>query len=96
MLLEYSGRRLGMLLYAAQIKQALVLSLLVALVASWGMTLPLPLALIIWILKLAVLGIVLACVETGLAKLRILRLPDLLAGSFVLGGLSLVARAMWG
>ena len=96
MLLEYSGRPLALLLSAALIKQVVVLSLIAALVAPWGMTLALPLALIVWVAKLAVLGVLLACAETALAKLRILRLPDLLASGFALGGLSLVARAVWG
>lgn len=96
MLLEYSGRRLMLLTLAALVKQALVLSLIVAVVAPWGMSAPLPLALLSWTAKLAILGVFLACVETAYAKLRILRLPDLLASAFALGGLSLVTRAVWG
>jgi len=96
MLLEYSGRRLLLLTLAALVKQVTILSLIVAVVAPWGMTEALPLALAIWVGKLAVLGIVLASVETAYAKLRILRLPELLACAFALGGLSLVTRAVWG
>lgn len=96
MLLEYSGRRLMLLSLAALVKQTAILSLIVAVVAPWGITAAAPLALAIWLGKLAVLGIVLACVETAYAKLRILRLPDLLASAFALGGLSLVARAVLG
>jgi formate hydrogenlyase subunit 4 len=96
MLLEYSGRPLGLLVLAALIKQVVVLSLIAALVGPWGMLLPLPLALLVWLAKLAVLGVFLACAETAFAKLRILRLPELLASGFALGGLSLVARAVWG
>src|SRR5207249_7737358 len=66
------------------------LSLIVAVVAPWGITAPPIVALAIWLGKLAMLGLILACVETAFAKLRILRLPDLLASAFVLGGLSLV------
>lgn len=96
MLLEYSGRRLMLLTAAALTRQVVVLSLVIALVAPWGMAAPLPLALAIWIAKLAALGVLLACIETAYAKLRILRLPDLFASAFALGGLSLVARAVWG
>jgi formate hydrogenlyase subunit 4 len=96
MLLEYSGRRLLLLTLAALVKQALVLSLIVAVVAPWGMDAPLPLALLLWAAKLAGLGLALAGIETGFAKLRILRLPDLLASAVVLGGLSLITRAVWG
>jgi formate hydrogenlyase subunit 4 len=96
MLLEYSGRRLLLLTLAALVKQALVLSLIVAVIAPWGMLAWLPLALLVWVAKLALLGVFLACVETAYAKLRILRLPDLLASAFALGGLSLITRAVWG
>jgi len=96
MLLEYSGRPLLLLTGAAMVKQVVVFSLIVALVAPWGMSAAWPLALLIWLIKVAVLGVVVACIETAYAKLRILRLPDLLASAFALGGLSLLARAMWG
>jgi len=96
MLLEYSGRRLMLLTLAAQVKQTVVLSLIVAVVAPWGITAPPIVALAIWVGKLAMLGLILACIETAYAKLRILRLPDLLASAFVLGGLSLVTRAVLG
>lgn len=96
MLLEYSGRRLMLLSAAALAKQVVILSLIIAVVAPAGMALALPLALAIWGVKLAVLGGFLACMETAFAKLRILRLPDLLASACALGGLSLIARAVWG
>jgi formate hydrogenlyase subunit 4 len=96
MLLEYAGRPLALLVWAAQIKQALVLSLLAALVLPWGLGAPLPLALAAYLIKLLGLGALLAGIETACAKLRILRLPDLLATAFALGGLSLVAHSVFG
>jgi formate hydrogenlyase subunit 4 len=96
MLLEYSGRPLALLLWTAQVKQLLVLSLLAALLLPWGLGAPLPLALAAWLAKLAALGALLAGLETAYAKLRILRLPDLLATAFTLGGLSLVAHSIFG
>jgi formate hydrogenlyase subunit 4 len=44
----------------------------------------LPLAIAALVLKIAVLGAGLAAVEVFLAKLRLFRVPELLAGSFVL------------
>jgi formate hydrogenlyase subunit 4 len=96
MLLEYSGRPLALLLWAAQVKQALVLSLLAALVLPWGLGAPVPLALVAYLAKLVGLGALLAGIETAYAKLRILRLPDLLATAFALSGLSLVAHSIFG
>jgi formate hydrogenlyase subunit 4 len=96
MLLEYSGRPLALLIWAAQIKQLLVLSVLAARLLPWGLGAPLPLALAAYGVKLAGLGALLAAIETSCAKLRLLRLPDLLATAFTLGGLSIVAHSLFG
>jgi formate hydrogenlyase subunit 4 len=96
MLLEYAGPHLAALQLAALVKQALVLGLISALVLPWGLDTPTPLAAAALVLKLAALGALLATIESLFAKLRILRLPDLLASAFALGGLSLVARGVFG
>ncbi|HEV8632863.1 MAG TPA: NADH-quinone oxidoreductase subunit H [Chloroflexota bacterium] len=96
MLLEYSGRPLGLLHYAAQVKQVAVLGLIGGLFVPWTLGGSPPLALVGWAAKLAALGLGLAAIETANAKLRILRLPDLLATAAALGGLSLVARGVLG
>ncbi|MNC95088.1 hypothetical protein D3C83_121120 [compost metagenome] len=74
----------------------LVLSLLIALILPWGIGASLPLAVTAYAVKLMCLGALLACIETAYAKLRILRLPDLMATAFALGGLSLVAHSVFG
>ncbi len=96
MLLEYSGRPLAALTLAAFIKQTVVLGLVAALLLPWGLDAPLPLALVVLALKLAGLGTLLACIESVTAKLRILRLPELMATAFALGTLSLVAHGVFG
>jgi formate hydrogenlyase subunit 4 len=96
MLLEYSGPHLAALQLAAIAKQMLVLGLVGALLLPWGLGAPWPIAVAALILKLGVLGLFLATIESLYAKLRILRLPDLLATAFALGGLSLVARGVFG
>lgn len=96
MLLEYSGRSLALLTWAAQVKQTIVLGLLAALLLPWGLGAPLPVALAAYLVKLAALGAVLAGIETAYAKLRILRLPELLATAFALGGLSMAAHSIFG
>ncbi len=96
MLIEYSGRLLAVLQLAALTKQVLVLGLVAALALPWGLGAPLPLAAAALVLKLVGLGGLLACIESLYAKLRLLRLPDLLGTAFALGGLSVVAQAVFG
>ena len=96
MLLEYSGRPLALLTLAAEVKQVVVLSLLAGLVLPWGLGAYLPVAITAYVVKLLGLGALLACIESAYAKLRILRLPDLMATAFALGGLSLIAHSVFG
>ena len=99
MLLEYSGRPFALLVLASQVKQFAVLGLVVSLFLPWTLAdsgIGLPLALFLLIVKMACLGVALAVIETLNAKLRILKVPDLLATAAVLGGLSIVARSAFG
>ncbi len=96
MLLESSGRLLAALQMAALTKQVLVLGLVGALALPWGLGAPLPLAATALVLKLLALGALLGSIESLYAKLRILRLPDLLGTAFALGGLSVLAQTVFG
>ena len=99
MLLEYSGRPFALLVLASQVKQFAVLGLVVSLFLPWTLAdfgIGVPLALLFLIVKMAILGIILAVIETLNAKVRILKVPDLLATAAVLGGLSVVARSAFG
>lgn len=96
MLLEYSGRPLGMLVYSVLLKQALVLTLLANIFLPWGIALELTptglwLGLVAYLIKLAGLGALLAIVESAVAKLRIFRVPDLLGAAYLLGLLSIAS-----
>jgi formate hydrogenlyase subunit 4 len=96
MLLEYSGRPLGLLLWGAQVKQVVILSLLAAVCFPWGIAEEaapgaLAVGLGLYLVKLAVLGIALALVETSLPKLRVFRIPDLLGAAGLLSLLAVVA-----
>ncbi len=89
MILEYSGRYLALIEWAAWLKLFIFLSLLANLFVPWGVAVTLtPAALLIAIValvgKLAALGAIIAVVETRIAKLRLFRVPELLAVSFVL------------
>ncbi len=89
MVLEYSGRYLALIEWAASLKLLIFLSLLANLFAPWGLATALSpaalgLAAAAWVAKLAALSIAIALIETRVAKLRLFRVPELLGASFVL------------
>ncbi|MDX8392730.1 MAG: NADH-quinone oxidoreductase subunit H [Mariprofundaceae bacterium] len=99
MLLEYSGRHLALMEWAAQIKLVLFATLLVDLFVPWGIAVAadaagLLLALLFWLLKLMLLFVLLAIAETGLAKLRLFEVPEYLSAAFVLAFLGLITHYM--
>ena len=96
MILEYSGRYLALIEWASAIKFSLFLTLLANIFIPWGIAVTLrPAALVIGTLmisvKLLVLAVVVAVLETSLAKLRLFRVPELLAGSFMMALLAVVS-----
>lgn len=96
MILEYSGRPLGVIFWGAQIKQLVILSLVIALTVPWGIARELaPAALLVgllaYLLKIGAFGLILALVESGFPKLRVFRIPDLLGAATVLALLAVVS-----
>jgi formate hydrogenlyase subunit 4 len=96
MLLEYSGHYLALVEWAAAMKLFLFMTLLANLFLPWGMAATAaPLAILVGLLvfaaKLALLTVALALLETSVAKLRLFRVPELLAGSFALALLSVLS-----
>ncbi len=96
MVLEASGRDLAWIEMASWLRLTVLLALVVNLAAPWGIaTSAGALALLGGTLavvgKTALLAAVLAAVEVGLAKLRLFRVPELLAGSFALAFLAVTA-----
>lgn len=94
MVLEYSGRYLALIEWAAWLKLVVFFSLLGNLFLPWGVATTLApgtLALAVgsYVLKLLVLAGVVAVFETRVAKLRLFRVPELLAVSFVLALLAI-------
>lgn len=94
MLLEYSGRPLGMLHLAAMVKQIVLLMLLVQLFLPETFGLPVLWGLPMLLLKVIVLGLVLALIETAFAKLRLFKLPELLAGGAAFCILSIIMNIL--
>ncbi|MCX9010698.1 MAG: NADH-quinone oxidoreductase subunit H [Candidatus Methanoperedens sp.] len=96
MILEYSGKQLAIVELGAMVKQLLVFSLLANIFFPWGIASDLSAAglavsLIVFIIKISILGVLIALVETSTAKWRLFRLPNLLSISLMLSFLSLVS-----
>lgn len=96
MVLEYSGRYLALLEWAAWLKLLVFFALLANLFVPWGVALTLtPGALAIaaasLLLKLLALAASVAVVELRVAKLRLFRVPELLSVSFVLALLAITS-----
>jgi formate hydrogenlyase subunit 4 len=99
MLLEYSGRPLGILVWASLLKQIVLFSLVAALFFPFGVAATpseIPAAVGALLLKLVALAFVMSVVESSSAKLRILRLPELLGAASALAVLALVAEVVVG
>lgn len=99
MLLEYSGRYLGLMMWAAQIKQLVMLNLFISMFFPWGIAFNwsgkgLTAAIFIYLLKLVALVIVLAFIETAYAKIRLFKVPKLLASSMALSVLAVIMRVV--
>lgn len=95
MLLEYSGRYLALMEWAAGIKLLVLLTLIVNVFAPWGIATSLaPVALAtgtaVYVLKVAGLAVVIGVIESMFAKLRLFRVPELLGAAFILALLALV------
>ena len=89
LILEYSGRHLALIEWAAGLKLFAYSCAGLALFVPWGVAeaqapLEMLLALPTLALKLAVGGAALAVLETLSAKMRIFRVPEYLAGAFLL------------
>ncbi len=95
MLLEYSGRYLALMEWAAGIKLLVFLTLLVNVFAPWGIaTSATPSALAtgvaVYVMKVAGLAVTIGVIESMFAKLRLFRVPELLGSAFILALLALV------
>ena len=97
MLLEYSGRYLGLMMWAAQVKQLVVLNLFISLYFPWGILSGggirgMGMALMLYLGKLIVLAFVLAATETLYAKIRLFKVPNLMYSSMTLSLLVIILR----
>jgi formate hydrogenlyase subunit 4 len=95
MALEYSGRYLALVEWAASLKLLVFLTLIVNVFAPWGIATQVSgaavaLGLGVYLAKVTGLAALIALIESMFAKLRLFRVPDLLGTAFILSLLALV------
>jgi formate hydrogenlyase subunit 4 len=101
MLLEYSGRHLALMEWAAQIKLVLYGALIANVFFPWGIARSLwppavAVGLVAIVLKLLTLGAALAVAETVLAKMRLFRAPAFLNLALLMSLLGLLSHVILG
>lgn len=98
MVLEYSGRHLALIELSSYLKLLLYVSLIACLFAPWGITTAsadpeqLAVAVVSYVGKLALGGVLLALFETSIAKMRVFRVPDFLGAALMLALLATLLR----
>jgi formate hydrogenlyase subunit 4 len=101
MILEYSGRHLALIEWAAALKLFAYSAIGLALFLPWGVAqgdtpLAVLVALPLLVLKLGAGGFALALLETLSAKMRIFRVPEFLATAFLLAVIAMLVRILLG
>ncbi|POY31508.1 respiratory chain complex I subunit 1 family protein [Mycobacterium kansasii] len=97
MVLEYAGPKLALVEWASGMRLTVLLALLANLFFPWGIAGDRPSLVGVGIgvaavaIKVAVAAVVLAGAEVFIAKLRLFRVPELLAGSFLLALLAVTS-----
>ena len=97
MVLEYAGPRLALVEWASAMRLTVLLALLANLFLPWGIAggqpsaLDIAIGVVAVVVKVGVLAVLLASAEVFIAKLRLFRVPELLAGSFLLALLAVTA-----
>jgi formate hydrogenlyase subunit 4 len=98
MVLEYSGRHLALIEWAASLKLLLYLSLLATIFAPWGIAtsgsevVVAAIALGAYLGKLALGAALLGLFEVSIAKMRVFRVPEFLGAALMLGLLATLLR----
>ncbi len=96
MILEYSGRGLAFMEYSSMLRLTIFIAMLGSLFFPWGMaTEPTAMALLasipIALLKMIIVALVLALIESVLCKSRLFKSPNLLMVSFTLSLLAMIS-----
>lgn len=100
MILEYSGRYLGLIQYASSIKQLLLINLIANIFLPFGNNLAsgagILIALALYAVKAIVIAAVIALIEVNTVKLRLFSVPNLAALSFILSILGFMSAYVFG
>jgi len=102
MVMEYAGPKLALVEWASGMRLTVLLALVANLFMPWGIAGADPSLLAVLIglaaitVKVVVLAGLLAAGEVFIAKLRLFRVPELLAGSFLLALLAVTASYFLG
>jgi formate hydrogenlyase subunit 4 len=89
MVLDHGGPDLALISYAAALKLWLFGALIVDLVIPAGLAVW-PLNVALALSAMVVLAMLLGVIESTMARLRMMRVPELLVGAWALAGLALV------
>jgi formate hydrogenlyase subunit 4 len=89
MVLDHSGPDLALILYASALKMAVFGSVVVRVLAA-GAVLPAPVALGLLLAGLVVYAMAVGAVESGMARLRMNRVPQLLVAASAIAGFGLI------
>lgn len=97
LLLEYSGRHLALMEWAASLKLLAYSAIGLAIFLPWGIAGSDAPGAVLWavpllVAKLAVGGALLALIETSNAKMRLFRVPEFLATAFLLAVLGMLVH----
>ncbi|WP_028986295.1 respiratory chain complex I subunit 1 family protein [Thermicanus aegyptius] len=95
MLLEYSGRHLGLVHWAAMMKQFLFLSLFLQFFFPWGVPEKMSvglllLSILLFLGKIFLIGFFLGLIETLYAKIRLFKVPRLFLSAMFLAFLAMI------
>ena len=101
MILEYSARHLALIEWATSLKLTAYIAIGIAIFVPWGIAQvddPLGLLLAAPVLagKLAIGGALVAVIESVSAKMRIFRVPEFLAGAFLLAVIGILVHFLLG
>jgi formate hydrogenlyase subunit 4 len=96
MLLEYSGRELAVMEYSSMLKLVLFMTIAWNAFLPWGVATELTasavaLGIIVFLVKVLVMALVIAIIESSMAKFRLFRLPNLLTMAFILAFLAVMS-----
>ncbi len=96
MVLEYSGKRLALMELASMAKLTLFLAILASVFMPWGIAtdatpVSLAIGLLAFLGKVLGLAVLIALIESSMAKMRLFRVPNLLTVSFTVALLAIIS-----